>query len=101
MDTKKSNLKEQFVEMIQQWRKFDAFYDKLHDLGIDLLETPLFDIPAKMFDLFIESHFDEETVDVINWWLFEDGREMYDKDENPIPLDTIDDLWEFAKGGLK
>jgi hypothetical protein len=51
--------------------------------------------------MLINSHFDEEGQDWINWWLYEkDGNpelKAWDENDNEIPTETIDDLWNLVK----
>lgn len=53
---------------------FNKYIDKLQSVGIDLIETPLFDCFGRLFDLLIKSHYRTEGQDWINWFLFEKGQ---------------------------
>ena len=55
-------------------------------------------------DILFEYIFGAEALDWINWWLYEKNGslsnsplEAYDEDNNIIPTDTIDDLWNLIK----
>lgn len=94
----KEDLKSAFDLMDQ----INGTADKFLELGIDIIETPLFSVPGYLFDLLIESNFTEEGQDVINWWYFEKkgnpelDLKMLDKDGNELCSD-FDALWDYVK----
>ena len=64
-------------------------------------DLPLLDTVWSMQDLIFTSTFTTEGWDWMFWWLFEKGStpelKAYDENEKEIPLETIDDLWNFVK----
>ena len=94
--------KELFTKMILEIQNFCNRVDQLCDvLCTDFFESPLVDSGWKLINLLVESHFDEEGQDWINWWLYEkDGNpelKASDENDNEIPTETIDDLWNLVK----
>lgn len=93
--------KEQFIKQIESMQEFNRVIDVLYDnLNIDLVESSLFSIPARMFDDFIEIVCTDEGSDLVFWWMYEDvDKALYetlkDESENKISLETIDELYDF------
>ena len=83
----KEQFKDQFVKQINLILEFNAKIDQLKDLGIDLIETPLCDIPMRLFDNYVETICTEQGSDIVFGWLYED----YKKDE----LNTVYKLCEY------
>ena len=110
--------KEEFVKFIKAYIEFQENIDKF-DMAITgknhptiLFETKWFEAVGKMLDSFLDSHFTEEGVDLICWWLFEDvdDKAAYVKQEGDMfneekeiryPLDTMDELWDFLQIDIK
>jgi hypothetical protein len=94
--------KELFTKMILEIQNFSNRVDQLCDvLCTDFFESPLVDSGWNLINLLVESHFDEEGQDWVNWWLYEkDGNpelKAWDENDNEIPTETIDDLWNLVK----
>jgi hypothetical protein len=84
-------------------------------MNIEVFESPLFETTGYYFDWLWEAYFTEDGCDTISWWAFEyhnleedfdsNGNYigekmepgMWDKDENVIPMVTIEDLWNEVK----
>jgi len=88
--------KETFLEVINNYKEFDAFADALYDLNIDIIETSAFSAIGKLFDLFMSSHFKDAGVDIINGWMFEDVDSVKINGEN-VDITTAEQLWECLK----
>lgn len=54
-------------------KEFNGYIDDLQKMGIDLIETPLFDCFGRLFDLLIKTNYRTEGQDWINWFFFEKG----------------------------
>lgn len=94
--------KELFTKIITEIQTFSNRIDLLCDvLCTDFFESPLVESGWNLINLLVESHFDEEGQEWINWWLYEkDGRpelKAFDENDNEIPTETIDDLWNLVK----
>ena len=62
-----------FLEAITEYRKGLEMISDLHSIGFDLMEgkyqiSPILD---SQFNCFLKSHYDEEGVDWVNWFIFE------------------------------
>lgn len=94
--------KELFTKMILEIQNFGNIVDQMCDvLGTNFFESPLAEVGWDLISTLINSHFDEEGQDWINWWLYEkDGNpelKAWDENDNEIPTETIDDLWNLVK----
>ena len=77
--------RELFAKQINLMKSFNHKIDQIRDFGIDLVETPLFDIPSQMF---------------VFWWMYEDVEKVifeHDEEgnEKKIPLETVYQLYEY------
>ena len=106
---------EQFKEIIVKYIRFRKTEDQLYKMDIDIFGSSIFDTIGYYLDWLWEAYFDEYGIDSIDWFLFEhrdlvedfdkngnclvDEEEpaVWDKNDNPIPMRTIEDLWEDVK----
>jgi len=107
---------EKFKEIIVRYIKFYKCEDQLRKMNIEIFDSPLFETTGYYFDWIWEAYFTEDGCDTINWWTFEyhnleedfdnNGEYigdpdmkpgMWDKDDNVIPMLTIEDLWNEVK----
>jgi hypothetical protein len=107
---------EKFKDIIVKYISFRKVEDKLYEMGIDIAKGPLVETTGYYFDWLLEAYFTEDACDTINWWTFEyhdiendfdvqgnyvgdPDKEpgMWDKDDNVIPMITIEDLWNEVK----
>jgi len=81
-------------------REFNQYVDDLQKLGIDIIETPLFDCFGKLFDLLIKTNYRTKGQDQINWFFFEKGDnpgiKAYDENNREICRD-IDELYDYVE----
>ena len=111
---------EKFKEIIVKYIGFHKCEDQLRKMNIDVFESPLFETTGYYFDWLWEAYFTEDGCDTINWWMFEyhdldedfdlNGKYigdpdkepgMWDKDDNIIPMITIEDLWNEVQDQRK
>ena len=64
--------KDVFIKIIQKLQDFEHFIDRIDKYIIIEQFDELF-IPATLVDLFFESVFNSETLDKINYWLWEEA----------------------------
>ena len=93
-----------FVEMIEYAEAFEAELDRWNDFGLQVFEMPIGDIPWGMFNCWLESHFDMEGKDWVNWYLWErrsfstnEILPCYHKDGTQFFVNTVEDLWDLVK----
>ena len=104
-----------FKKAIVSYINFDKYIGDLNRIGIDLVEGQSFMTAGTLLDLLWETNFTEEAMDTINWFLFEyhdlsddfdnygnrigEALEpaMWDSDGKEIPMNTIEDLWNYVK----
>lgn len=97
--------KEQFTKLINTVLSFNKELDRWDEFGIDLFNLPIGDISARMSELTYSNLFDDDGIDWINWWLYEkpalfegeEDNQAYDGDNDIIPTNTVDDLWNIVK----
>lgn len=89
--------KEKFTELIQEYYKQDKRVDKLSELLPNCYDSPIIEYGWKMFDELKNAYFNEDGVDWIDYFLYENPEKCYYQDGVKIPLKTIDDLWEVIK----
>ena len=94
--------RELFVKQIQLIQQLNIKTDQLKDIGINIIESPLYDIPAKLFDNFIETVCTDDGVDLVFWWLYEDVDKVIcehigEAEEQKISLDTVYQLYEYLE----
>lgn len=99
--------KGEFIKLINDYKEFQDYIDKVIELKIDLINSLFHEYPCKLFDWVIRNYFDEDGTDWINYYLYElptlepNEEHVFDKDDNPIPLKNLDDLWNLVKDNRK
>ena len=107
---------EKFKEIIVRYIIFSKCESTLRESNIDIFESPLFETTGYYLDWLWDAYFTEDGVDTINWWMFEyhtleedfdkdgnyigdsnKGPGMWDRDDDVIPMITIEDLWNEVK----
>ena len=95
--------KEDLLKAFELMDELNDTVDTLSSIGMEVVETPLFNTPGCLFDLLISTHFDEEGQDTINWWYFEKqscpGLKMVDSEGKEL-CKTFDDLWDYVSKHL-
>lgn len=64
--------KENFIKTMNLMKDFMNLTEKLHELGIEIVDSKLFGITGQIFDQFVYTNFTEEGQDLVFWWIFED-----------------------------
>lgn len=95
--------RKEFEELIKTYKQFDKVSNALSKVGLDVFEgdNPIADSFYKVSELVITSHYTEEGVEWIFWWIYENNfgkNELpaYDEDENLI-CQTEDELYNYIK----
>lgn len=112
--------KDLFKKLIINFINGERYVEKLNKLNFEIFDTPLFDSYYLFIDELFKSYFTKDGCDIINWWLYErffltnisdyydsNGNlieefkenldKFYDENSNIIPIESIDDFWEFIK----
>lgn len=96
--------KEMFIKTIQTAERFDAEINRWCDFGIEIYDMAICEIPWEIFNYWIDSHFDLDGKDWINWYLFDrrsiNNNEVlpcYHEDGSEFFVNTPNDLWELVK----
>lgn len=100
--------KEEFVHMINLAEKFSEEVDRWCDFGINVLESPIGNIPWEIFNAWAGEHFDDNGQDWIDWYLFErisiktgEILACFDENGKGFYIKTPEDLWEIIIEYLK
>lgn len=95
--------KEEFNKLIEDHIHWSNRIDEVSKVlnFTSLFECDWIDYAAQLFENTINMLFTNDGIDTINWWIYDKrGRsdfKMWDKDDNEIPTETIDDLWNIIK----
>ena len=103
--------KECFVNFINKYKEFESAIERISNVisgrkySIDLFESDWYEAVGCMLDTFLQSHFTDDGMDIITWWLFEDVEHTIwhnveptlfdDITELQYDLETLDDLWDY------
>lgn len=92
-----------FVKMMNAAEEFIKESDRWDNFGIEVYEMPIGSIPWTMFNCWIDSHFDEDGRDWINWYLWErksfntnEVLPCYEPDGTQFFVHTPSDLWNLV-----
>ena len=101
--------KERFKELVYLMEEHNELYDKLGDLGIDVIDCKTMEIPNIFFDELMKNEFGTDGLDLISWWMYDNvDHKIYaaNQEEEMIhgeviaDLNNIDDLYDYlAEGG--
>ena len=104
--------KELFLKTISVYQSFSDRMEKISDFvfgknsSLNLCECDWYEQVDSLFDCFLQSHFTDDAIDTIYWWLFEDvdkviyinkERDIFNKDEikEEVPVRTLGQLYDF------
>lgn len=95
--------KELFIKMMDAAEKFSEEVDRWSNFGIDVYDLPIGFIPWEMFDCWVDSHFDVDGQDWIDWYLWErkslttgEILPCYDENDSEFYVKDPSDLWELV-----
>lgn len=96
-----------FIKMINTAEEFDAEIDRWGNFGIEVCEMPIGNIPWTMFNYWIESHFDNDGIDWIKWYLWDrksiNTNEIlpcYNPDGTKFFVYTPVELWDLVESHI-
>lgn len=94
--------KEEFVKLVTDHQKWDDRMEEVCSImNCGLIDADWIEYTSMLFDNNLKLLFLPEAVDTILWWMYEitdrSVPNMWDKDHNVIPMETIDDLWDYVK----
>lgn len=98
--------KEEFISLINNHKKWDSRIDQVCDvLKIDMFDTDWIDYGYALFTETISLLFNDMAKEDISWWLWDKNgnpeMKMWDSNDNEIPTETVEDLWEIVKDNRK
>lgn len=86
--------KEEFIKIINSIIKIDDTITKLYDIGIDIINSPLYDY-VKIADTLWTCIYGKEGMDIINWWLYESVDKIITVDDKNIDVTQVENLYNF------
>lgn len=102
--------KSDFIKIINIIEENNKCCDDLNKLGIQIDDFILWENACVLYEYILEKEYTGEGLDWIFWWLYDypelkekepNKPHVYDKDNNPIKLDSIDDLYYFLEKEYK
>ncbi len=92
----------EFKKLIKNYKSLSNKLSKLHNLGFDFYEGKfeLMSDIEKLFDITIESHYNEEGVEWINWFIYENDygkRNLEAKNGDELICYDIKSLHEYIE----
>lgn len=95
--------KEELTDLLREHYEQQERLDKLGEAGLRLWDSDLMEYGNMMFERLIKARFTKEGSEWIFWWLYElpffngDGPHATDENGDPIPTETLDDLWKLVE----
>lgn len=86
--------KEEFIKIINTITKIDDIITKLYDIGVDIVNSPLYDYVG-IADTLWTYIYGKEGMDIINWWLYESVDKIITIDDENIDVTKVEDLYDF------
>ena len=102
--------KTDFIKIINIIEENNKCSDDLNKLGIQIEDLILRENACVLYEYILEKEYTGEGLDWIFWWLYDypelkekepNKHHAWDKDNNPIKLDSIDDLYYFLEKEYK
>lgn len=110
--------KEEFFNYLTEYQNFDKGINRLSEALLgkssysSLWEVDWIENVGKMLDIFISSHFTEEGIDWVDYYLFEDikdkvvhikqEKDMFNEEKDiEYHLNSIEELWNFLNTDKK
>lgn len=95
--------REKFKDLVYKMLGHSEFYNKLYELGIDVIECKYMDTAGIFFDEIMGREFGDEGLDLITWWMYEEtDHVIYDPDDKTkviADINKIDDLYKYLADG--
>jgi hypothetical protein len=90
-----------FLEAVTEYRKGLNMISDLYSIGFDLMEGQykISEILDSQFKCFIKSHYDEEGVDWVSWFIFENEFGEKDWSKYKTLNRSKDDIFRSISGG--
>lgn len=95
--------KEKFIDLIKNNQNYHKQLDRISDAfnrAFDVYSASVFEYADLLFDQLMSVHFNEDGCDWIFWWMFEkpyNQPNAFDENNNIIPTETVEDLWNIVK----
>jgi hypothetical protein len=88
--------KGEFVKIIENDRTYHDIIDRIEKCGISFYESDLDNCYNYLFDFILQKYFNEDGIDLIYWWLYEDvDKIITNEDGSKIELNSARDLYDY------
>lgn len=90
--------KDEFTELIQSCIEQDQRIDDLEKIFSYSFGDPIIDWGYKILGMLLNMYFTKEGADWIGYYLWENSEKCYyNENDEKLPLETINDLWNIVK----
>ena len=94
--------KKQFIEILSKIKLLSDQNHEYYKFGIDLMEGlyPIITTSYSIIDLFFESHYNEDGIDWINWFMYENDfgdNNMEATEDDKLICQTVEDLYDYIE----
>lgn len=89
--------KQEFIDLINSHTEQNSRIDDLSKVFEYAYGNPIIDWGFQMFNMLISALFDEDGVNWIDYYLYDNPEKCFYEDEEKVPLETLDDLWKVIK----
>lgn len=94
--------KEEFVKLIEDYQEWNKRIDEVCEiLNSEIWETDWVSYASKLFDYMLYLLFTENSIDLINDYLFNSNPLEIIIDNKKYIIDNIDALWDLVKDSRK
>ena len=92
---------EKFKKIIYIIKNQDKNIRNLYKLGVDIINSDIYENFNKITNILFESILTKEGVDLIDWWLYENvDKKIYDNEDSSkiiADLNKIEDLYKYME----
>lgn len=91
----------EFKKLVNDYKEYLEELEKYSNLKIDLYDTKLAFFAEGMLDRYLKLVFNKDGVEWFYWWILErpdiEGEQAWDENDNVIPTDTVEDLYNLLQ----
>lgn len=92
---------EKFKKIIYIIKNQNKNISNLYKLGVDIINSDIYENFNKITNILFESILTKEGVDLIDWWLYENvDKKIYDNEDSSkiiADLNKIEDLYKYIE----
>lgn len=85
-----------FKSVLDKYLKAMTYTDKVNEIGLDLYESPVWDINDILLDEWGKTVLTEDGMELLYWWLFEDTDKIIYADTE-IDVASVENFYNYLK----